>query len=90
VASNSGAFSASHTLVLCSQPPVQNSTEIIGPTALDMSPWHGPHRKRPVSNSNSIIVVRVLVATGTCLPSRCREPFAVYRVTALHLINKSQ
>jgi hypothetical protein len=33
---------------------------------------HGPHRKHPVSNSDSIVAC-LFVASGMCLPSRCPE-----------------
>jgi hypothetical protein len=45
-ASNSGDPSASHAHVLSSQPPVQNSTELIDPTLMVITSWHRPHRKQ--------------------------------------------
>jgi hypothetical protein len=50
----------------------QLSTEIV-PTVLLITSRHGSHRKHSPS-----IVACVLVAAGTCLPSRCLETVAVY------------
>jgi hypothetical protein len=55
--------------------------KLIAPAVLVLTSKHGPHRKHPVSNSNSI-VRRVFVAAGTCLRSRCPEKVVVYRVAA--------
>jgi hypothetical protein len=43
-ASNSRDSSASRAKVLSSQPPLQNSTQLIGPTVLVRTSRHGPHR----------------------------------------------
>jgi hypothetical protein len=52
-----------------------------GPLAvLGITSRHGPHRKHPVSNSNSSVAC-AFVSTGTYLPSRCPEAVAVHRVT---------
>jgi hypothetical protein len=56
------------------------ATELIAPTVLVMF-LHGPHRKHLVSKNNSIFAF-VFFAAETCLPSRCPETVAVYRVTA--------
>jgi hypothetical protein len=51
------------------------SHEITAPTSLVITSRRGPHRKHPVSNRNSIVAC-VFVASGTCIPSRCRETVA--------------
>jgi hypothetical protein len=89
MASNSEDFSASHTLDLSLQPPMQNPTELIAPTTLVITSRHGPHRKHPVSNSNSIVAC-VFVAAGTCLLSHCSEMVAVYEVTSLQWVYTPQ
>jgi hypothetical protein len=58
---------------ISSQPPLQNSTELITPTLLVIIPRHGPHRKH-----RSSIVSCLFIAVGTCLPGRFRETVAVY------------
>jgi hypothetical protein len=58
---------------ICSQPPLQISTEIIALTVLVITFRRGPHRKH-----RSSIIACVFVATGTCSPSRCPETVAVY------------
>jgi hypothetical protein len=68
--SNSGDSSASRVQVLFSQPPVQNSTQLIASTSR-----HGPHRKH-----SSSIVAFVSVAARTCLPS-CRPETAAAQIT---------
>jgi hypothetical protein len=83
-APDSGDSSASCSQVLSLQPPVQNLTELnYSPNLPVITSRHGPHRKCPVS----IVVVQLLhllriccLAMGTCLPSRCPETTAVYRV----------
>jgi hypothetical protein len=85
-ASNSG--NPSRTQVLSSQPPMQNSTELIAPTVLVITYRHGPHRKQPVSNSNSMVAC-VFVAEKTFLPSRCPETVVIlqsscYRPQYIH------
>jgi hypothetical protein len=67
-ASNSGNSSASRAQVLSSQPPVQNSTQLIAPTVLVIIYRHGPHRKH-----RSSIVALVSFAPWTCLQSRSPE-----------------
>jgi hypothetical protein len=59
-ASNSGDSSASRTQVSSSQPPLQNSTELIAPAFLYIIFQHGPHRKH-----RSSTVAFVSVAAGT-------------------------
>jgi hypothetical protein len=66
-ASNIGDSSASRAQIPSSQPPLQNSTELIAPTLQAITSRHGPHRKR------SSIVAFVSVGAGTCLPSRYPE-----------------
>jgi hypothetical protein len=53
---------------ISSQPPLQNSSELIVPSALVINSRHGPHRKHRHS-----IVAFVSVTAGTCLPSCCPE-----------------
>jgi hypothetical protein len=67
-----------------STPPPHGScllSELTAPTVLVITSRHGPHRKHPVSNSNSTVAC-VFVAAGTYLTSRCPEMAAVYIVTA--------
>jgi hypothetical protein len=56
-----------------SHPPLQNSTHLITPTGLVVTPRHGPHRKHRLS-----IFACLFVAAKTYLPSRCLETVAVY------------
>jgi hypothetical protein len=58
---------------ISSQPPLQNSTELIAPTVLVITSRHGPHTK-----CRSSIVVCVFAAMETCLPSRCLQTVTVY------------
>jgi hypothetical protein len=53
---------------ISSQPPLQNSTELIAASVLVTTSRHGPHRKHHFS-----IVAFVSVAAGTCLPSHFAE-----------------
>jgi hypothetical protein len=50
--------------------------ELIAPTVLVITSWHGLHRKHPISNRNSTVAC-VHVAAGTCLPSHWAETVAV-------------
>jgi hypothetical protein len=70
-ASNTGYSSASRAQVLPSQPPVQNSTELIAPSILSITSRHEPYRKH-----RFCIVAFVSAAAGTCLPSRRPETAA--------------
>jgi hypothetical protein len=51
-----------------SQPPLQNTTELIAPTVLVVNSRHGPHGKH-----RSSIFPFVSVVAGTCLPNCCPE-----------------
>jgi hypothetical protein len=53
---------------ICSQSPIQNSTELIALTILIITSRHEPHRKH-----SSSTVACAFVAAGTCLPSCSRE-----------------
>jgi hypothetical protein len=72
-ASNNGDSSSSCAQVLCSQPPVQNSTELIPPIDLVITSGLGPRRKH-----RSSILSYVFVAVGMCLPGCCLETAIVY------------
>jgi hypothetical protein len=69
--SNSGDSSASCPQVPSSQPPAQNTTELIAPTVLVITYRNGPHRKH-----RSSIVAFLSAAAVTCLPSCCSETAA--------------
>jgi hypothetical protein len=70
-ASKSGDSSASRAQVLCSQPPVQNSTKLIARTVLVINSRHGPHTSRKHQNT-------VLLLLRSCPLPRER----VYRAVA--------
>jgi hypothetical protein len=57
---------------ISSQPPLQNSTELITPTVLVITSQHGPHRKHRFS-----VVVFMSIAVGMCLPQTFAQKMVV-------------